>query len=183
MGSIPQLHRFPWRRAWRPTPVFLPGESLWTEEPGRLQSMGSQRVRHDWSNSAHMHARKTQMKKRSRGRAVRRAAAVAAVSIALPGHSVSPSQAAWLQPFLLLRFDPVGATALGWSVPLCPCFSCQGEWRREDFIPSISKRESPHFPVRLRDELLPSYKSAILNAGKTEEWQMLTTNILSYNYS
>ena len=24
----------------------------WTEEPGRLQSMGSQRVRHDWSNWA-----------------------------------------------------------------------------------------------------------------------------------
>ena len=22
--------------AWQPTPVLLPGESLWTEEPGRL---------------------------------------------------------------------------------------------------------------------------------------------------
>ena len=29
------------------TPVFLPGESPWTEEPGGLQSVGSQRVRHD----------------------------------------------------------------------------------------------------------------------------------------
>ena len=36
----------PWRRAWQPTPVFLPGESPWTEEPGGLQSMESQRVRH-----------------------------------------------------------------------------------------------------------------------------------------
>ena len=27
--------------------AFLPGESLWTEEPGGLQSMGSQKVRHD----------------------------------------------------------------------------------------------------------------------------------------
>ena len=26
-----------------------------TEEPGGLQSMGSQRVRHDWSNSTHTH--------------------------------------------------------------------------------------------------------------------------------
>ena len=26
-------------------PVFLPGESPWTEEPGGLQSMGLQRVR------------------------------------------------------------------------------------------------------------------------------------------
>ena len=27
LGSIPWLGRFPWRRAWQPTPVFLPGES------------------------------------------------------------------------------------------------------------------------------------------------------------
>ena len=36
-----------WRRKWQPTPVFLPGESPWTEETGRLQSKGLQRVRHD----------------------------------------------------------------------------------------------------------------------------------------
>ena len=29
------------------TPVFLPGEFPWTEEPGGLQSMGSQRIRYD----------------------------------------------------------------------------------------------------------------------------------------
>ena len=34
--------KMPWRRRWQPTP-----EIPWTEEPGRLQSMGSQRVRHD----------------------------------------------------------------------------------------------------------------------------------------
>ena len=34
------------RRAWQPIPVFLPGESPWIEEAGRLQSMGLQRVRH-----------------------------------------------------------------------------------------------------------------------------------------
>ena len=32
-----------------PTPVFLPRESPCTEEPGRLRSIGSQRVRHDWA--------------------------------------------------------------------------------------------------------------------------------------
>jgi len=37
----------PWRRAWQPTPVFLPGESPCAEEPGGLQSMGLQRVGHD----------------------------------------------------------------------------------------------------------------------------------------
>ena len=26
VGLIPGLGRFPWRRQWQPTPVFLPGE-------------------------------------------------------------------------------------------------------------------------------------------------------------
>ena len=43
----PWVGKIPWRREWQPTQVFLPGESPWTEEPGRLQSMGSQRVGHD----------------------------------------------------------------------------------------------------------------------------------------
>jgi len=34
LGPIPGLERFPWRRVWQPTPVFLPGESPRTEEPG-----------------------------------------------------------------------------------------------------------------------------------------------------
>ena len=46
LGWIPA--KITWRRAWQPSPVFLPGESPWTEEPGRLQSMAWQRVRHDW---------------------------------------------------------------------------------------------------------------------------------------
>ena len=52
-ASLPAIQetwvgKIPWRRAWQPTPVFLPGESPWTEEPGRLQSMGSQRVGYNW---------------------------------------------------------------------------------------------------------------------------------------
>ena len=42
-----EVGKVPWRREWQPIPIFLPGESTWTEEPGRLQSMGLQRVRHD----------------------------------------------------------------------------------------------------------------------------------------
>ena len=37
----------PWRRKWQPTPVFFAWEILRTEEPGRLQSLGSRRVRHN----------------------------------------------------------------------------------------------------------------------------------------
>ena len=42
MQEIPVQWKIPWRRAWQPTPVFLPGESPRTEEPGRLQSTGLQ---------------------------------------------------------------------------------------------------------------------------------------------
>ena len=38
---------FPGGGQWQPTPVFLPGESPWREEPGRLQFMGPQRVGYD----------------------------------------------------------------------------------------------------------------------------------------
>ena len=58
----PWLVKIPWKRAWQLTPVFLPGESPWREEPGGLQSMGSQRVGHDFA----------QENKRA-GRTVRRA--------------------------------------------------------------------------------------------------------------
>ena len=43
----PWVGKIPWRREWQPTPVLFPGESKWTKEPGGLQSLGSQRVRHD----------------------------------------------------------------------------------------------------------------------------------------
>ena len=43
-----QEGKIPWRRKWQPTSVFLPGKIPWTEEPGRLQSIESQRVGHDW---------------------------------------------------------------------------------------------------------------------------------------
>ena len=43
-GVIPGQGRFPWRKKWQPTPLFLPGES---HGQRRLQSIGSQRVRHD----------------------------------------------------------------------------------------------------------------------------------------
>ena len=44
----------PWRRKWQPTPVLLPGESPWTEEPGGLQSMGSQESDTTWRLN-HLH--------------------------------------------------------------------------------------------------------------------------------
>ena len=48
-GFDPWVKKIPWSRKWQPTLVFLPGKIPWTEEPSRLQSMGSQRVRQDWA--------------------------------------------------------------------------------------------------------------------------------------
>ena len=47
-GFHPWVGKIPWSRKWQPTPVFFPGK-FHGEEPGRLQSMGSQRVGHDWA--------------------------------------------------------------------------------------------------------------------------------------
>ena len=45
-----------WRRKWQPILVSA-WRIPWTEEPGRLQSMGSQRVRHDRSDLALLHSK------------------------------------------------------------------------------------------------------------------------------
>ena len=39
------------RRIWWHTPLLLPGKIQRTEEPGELQHMASQRVRHDWTHT------------------------------------------------------------------------------------------------------------------------------------
>ena len=41
--------KIPGRRKWLPTPMEIP----WTEEPGGLQSRGSQRLRHDLATKQH----------------------------------------------------------------------------------------------------------------------------------
>ena len=48
-GFSPWVRKFPWRRKWLPPLVFLPGKSH-GEEPGGIQSRGSQRVRHEWAD-------------------------------------------------------------------------------------------------------------------------------------
>ena len=40
----PWVRKILWRREWLPTPVFLPAESPWTEEPFGLQSWGHKKL-------------------------------------------------------------------------------------------------------------------------------------------
>ena len=47
----PWVRKTPWRNEWFPFPVFLPGEFHGQKEPSGLQSMGSQRIEHDWATN------------------------------------------------------------------------------------------------------------------------------------
>ena len=67
MGMIIAISELPWWLRWKNLPAMhetwvwipwvfsMPGESPWTEEPDGLQSMGSERVIHDWVTK-HIHA-------------------------------------------------------------------------------------------------------------------------------
>ena len=49
-GFYPRVRKIPWGREWQPTPVFLPGEF----HGQKLQSMGLQKVRHNWATNMHI---------------------------------------------------------------------------------------------------------------------------------
>ena len=51
LGLIPGSGRSPGRRKWQPHSNILAWRIPWMEEPGRLQSVGLQRVGHDWATS------------------------------------------------------------------------------------------------------------------------------------
>ena len=65
MWKICKIGKIAWRRAWQPTPVFLSGESPRTEEPGRLQFVGLQRVRHNWATKHSTDLRKISLSNNS----------------------------------------------------------------------------------------------------------------------
>ena len=59
----PWVGKIPWRRKWQLASSILAWKIPWTEEPGGLQSMGSQRVRHDLEAEhtplrTHMHSQR-----------------------------------------------------------------------------------------------------------------------------
>ena len=55
-GFNPWVGKIPWRQAGQPTPVFLPGE-FHGQRSLMGQSIASHRVKHEWSNLWHTHAR------------------------------------------------------------------------------------------------------------------------------
>ena len=47
MREMLALGKIPWRRKWQPSSSILALDMPWTEEPGGLQSTGTQRIEHD----------------------------------------------------------------------------------------------------------------------------------------
>ena len=55
LGFNPWMGKIPWRRAWQPTPAFLPGKIPETEEPGELkESDMTERLSHTHTHT-HTH--------------------------------------------------------------------------------------------------------------------------------
>ena len=52
----PWVGKIPWRRAWQPTPVSLPGESHGQRSLEGYSPQGCKEPRHDLSNLAHTYA-------------------------------------------------------------------------------------------------------------------------------
>ena len=66
----PWVRKIPWRRKWPTHSSILAWKVPWTQEPGGLQSVGLQRVRHDWATSTvhtwtHTHSIYAQVLERS----------------------------------------------------------------------------------------------------------------------
>ena len=58
----PWVRKIPWRRAWRPTPVFLPGEFHGQRSLVGYNPWGSQRVRCNWACMHHVNNREGRKK-------------------------------------------------------------------------------------------------------------------------
>jgi len=52
----PWVSKITWSKKWQPSPVYFPGKFQEQEDPGGLQSMGLQRVVHNWlTEHTHTH--------------------------------------------------------------------------------------------------------------------------------
>ena len=58
-GLDPWIRKIPQRRAWQPTPVFLPGESHGQRRSLAGYSPSGHKLRHDWSNLVSNHTQQS----------------------------------------------------------------------------------------------------------------------------
>ena len=57
-GLDPWVGKVPWRSAWQPTPVFLPGEPHGQRSLAGYSPQGCKRIRHGWAHRPHLRAAK-----------------------------------------------------------------------------------------------------------------------------
>ena len=132
-GFKPWVGKTLWRRAWQPTPVFLPGESHGQRSPSGYSPQGH-KVRHDWGDLAS--SKHAQCLNGEPGQSELRACtftcwAGLAPRMGRAGHLVSPSWASpgayqrpWSSPGLG-SWPQVGqATVGGIKTPFPPLIGC-----------------------------------------------------------
>ena len=55
LGLSPRVGKIPWRRAWQPTPVFMPGKSQGQRNLVNYSPWGCKRVGHDSATKQQQH--------------------------------------------------------------------------------------------------------------------------------
>ena len=147
-GFDPWIWKIPWRRAWQPTPVFLQ-RIPWTEEPGGLQFIGSQRVKHDWRDLACTYISNSfPWYQSSRKASLKDTAWTSLVVQLLTVHL--PMKGAWVPP--LIREDS----------------TCTGHWARELQLlkPVCPRAHAPQQEKPLQTEIhTPKIEKALVQEG------------------
>jgi len=136
-GFNPWVEKTLWRKKRQPTPVFPPRKIPWTEEPGGLQFMGSQRVGH---SSARTHTYLLNYP-----------------TLQSFAFSISGSAIAW---FLLTSSPRPASLSLPQSASLSSCSSWMGmTWALEQKKPGFNpKRSECQFCVHEKSTIFLPYK-------------------------
>ena len=135
---LPWFGKIPWRRAWQPTPEFLPGESHGQRSLVGCSPQG-RRVRHEWSNLTHTHESITERKSQQEHGASNGKVTFCSQWVDSPG----TPETDWTKFWSLSSMWP-GAGDWMWPSPGFPVhnrnddISCSREFRR--YMPGISWR-------------------------------------------
>ena len=139
----------PWEGR-QPTPVFLPKESLWTKESGRLWFIGSHRFGHNWSDLA--------------------CTLVKTISSGLPWWSSGQESACQCRGH--------GFDLYSWKIPfaagqLSPCATTTQPVQRNYWsllTPEPMLRESPHAATK------PKINTVLKTVSPRKDWEACLSN-------
>ena len=144
-GFDPWVGKIPWRRIWQSTHI-LAWRIPWTEEPGGPQSMGSQRVGHDWmTEDTHTHQSSWMLAEEPRllGQDSLLFTAITTAEVSYFLHQIlifQVIQTVWRRP---------GDT-------FCMCTKlCKGRWTLSSGKPNLLNRQFHYFTLLNRNQACP----------------------------